>query len=63
MRPSGQLPGIDRVADRGVLADAEYLGQVQRIEPGGHGLGELVVDPQPLVTRLREEIVRYLRRS
>ncbi len=47
MRPSGQLPGVDGVADRGVLADAEDLGQVQRGEPGGHGFGELAVDPQP----------------
>jgi hypothetical protein len=47
-RPSGQLPGVDRVADRGVFADAQDFGQVQRVEPGGHGLGELAVDPQPV---------------
>jgi transposase InsO family protein len=30
-----------------VLADAEDLGQVQRVESGGQGLGELAVDAQP----------------
>ena len=47
MRRSEQVLGVDRVADRGLLADAEDLGQVERVEPGGHGLGELAVDPQP----------------
>jgi hypothetical protein len=48
MRRSEQLPGVDGVPDRGLLADAEDLGQVQWVESGGHGLGELAVDPQPL---------------
>ena len=30
-----QLTGVDRVPDRGLLADAEDFGEVQRVEPGG----------------------------
>jgi hypothetical protein len=45
---NGQLPGVVRVPDRGLFADAEGLGRVQRVEPGGYGLGELAPDPQPL---------------
>jgi len=48
MPRSEQVLGVDRVADRGLLADAEHLGEVERVEPGGHGLGELAVDAQPL---------------
>src|SRR6202035_262489 len=48
MRRSGQLPGVDGVADGGVLADYEDFGQEQGGETGRHGLGELAVDPQPL---------------
>jgi hypothetical protein len=48
VRQSGQLPDVDRVANRGVLADAEDLAQVQRVDPVAMASASLAVDAQPL---------------
>jgi hypothetical protein len=45
-RRDEQLPGVFRIADRGLGIEAEHRGQVQRVRSLSEGLVELAVDPQ-----------------
>jgi hypothetical protein len=53
-RRDEELPGVLRVADRGLGVKAEHGGQVQGVRPAGEGFLELPVDAEPFQRRVAD---------